>query len=320
MSDPMSKTFEIYGELGFDIDINVVETDVKTGKEFKRTFSHAKNDGTGVILTLLKESNEASLETLPTPPRRNKKPFIWRFFNGIKQYFRCFAQFNRPSNSWKHSESSAAAPLEVWKYLSKEETDKLLKNAKENHVSANSLMIYYLNQTLKPYLHQHSYPNTWTIPVSLYEEYDLNHIQGNKTSIMEASITYDMSLKKVNQLIKKEIDQESYIGAILASTVTLLFGKKITKKVLQDTVVKKDKVGAFSNLGVWTSLSGKITEKKRWAICPPVLPAQPFACLVITVDGKLSAMIKFDPVLNLSESEGRKILDDWLNFCLEEHQ
>ena len=61
-----------------------------------------------------------------------------------------------------------------------------------------------------------------------------------------------------------------------------------------------------------------LNKTKRLAMCPPVLKAQPFGCLVITIDEELSAMFKFDPVLNLSKTEAEAIMNHWRNTCLGE--
>ena len=111
----------------------------------------------------------------------------------------------------------------------------------------------------------------------------------------------------MNAKVRREVDKESYWGAIVAVLINHFLPDSLNRAILAATVATKRRVGTFSNLGRWTGKERAADE--AWAVVPPVHPGQPLGVGVIEFNGKLGVGMKIDPYLGMDEADGHFLVE-----------
>ncbi len=300
-----AQSFRLFQKLGFDTSI--VFGHHINGRTEEREISHIEYDGMNGLTEQLRQTGTLTDQSFPQVPLRKRGFLLFTLIRRFFQYFRILWQFSRKSQEWRVEPRKVAVPFTVWKFFTPEETEASRQAAKAAGVSLNSHLLFHLNETVKPRMAPSKHPSTWIVPVSLYASAEQVHEPGMRTSVMEVGLMPNDGPVQVHAKVRKEVDQESYWGAIVAVLINHFLPARLNSAILAATVATKRRVGTFSNLGRWTG--NEKASDEAWSVVPPVHPGQPLGVGVIEFNGKLGVGMKFDPYLGMDEAEGRFVLE-----------
>lgn len=300
-----AESFRLFSALGFDTSIVYAQQRASGAREIE--ISHIDYDGMNGLVAQLRETGAYRSDSFPAIPPRKQRFILLTWLRRLVQYFKVLWQFSRPSQEWQPRPRQVAHPFCVWRFFTGEQTARIREAARASGVSFNSHLFFQLNETVKPHLAPSKHPATWIIPVSLYQNSQQAESQGMRTSIMEVGLTPDDTPQTVHEKVRKEVDSESYWGAIVAVLINHPLPRAINRAILAATVAKKRRVGTFSNLGKWKGKERDLTE--AWAVVPPVHPGQPLGVGAIEYNGKLGFGFKIDPFLGFDETDANRLAD-----------
>ncbi len=295
-----ARSFRLFQHLGFDTSI--VFGHRRNGEVEEREISHIEYDGMNGLVEQLRVTGTLTDQSFPVIPERKKSFWVFTLIRRFLQYFRVLYQFSRKSQEWRPEPRKVASPLTVWKFFTAKETESMRQAAKGSGVSFNSHLLYHLNEVVKPRLAPSKEPATWIVPVSLYENAKQAQEKGMRTSIMELALRPSDGATEVHAKVRREVDRESFWGAIVAVLINHLLPDRLNLAILGATVATKKRVGTFSNLGKWSG--NEKAKDEAWAVVPPVHPGQPLGVGVIEFNGKLGVGFKIDPFLGMDEADG----------------
>jgi hypothetical protein len=304
-----ARSFRLFSALGFGTSILFCR--YRQGKTQEIEISHTDYDGMNGLVAQLKKAGTYEENSFPVIPARKRSFLPWTLLRRFLHYFRVLWQFSRKSQEWKELPRKVSQPILVWNFFSAEETESIRATARANKVSMNSHLFYTLNDTVKPYLAPSGKAATWIIPVSLYSSSEQAQTPGMRTSIMEVGLVPSDTPATTNEKVRRELESESYWGAIVAVLINHPLPASINRAILSATVASKRRVGTFSNLGKWRGRDTSADE--AWSVVPPVHAGQPFGVGAIEYNGKLGLGMQFDPFLGLDEHDAEAVMKEFMS-------
>jgi hypothetical protein len=306
-SEPMTKSFECFRDLGLDTDIYFCQ--IHEGGTKLIRVSHCEYDGISGFVNLLKKQGQYKSDGFPNVLRRNRHS-IALVYRKLREYIRTLGQFKMKSYHWRYGEGFqlkrqffSVVSFEV------ESTRRLKAQARRLKVSVNSFLFHHLAASVMPYLDfsRDAAGATWIVPASLYESEEQAHRKGNRTSIMEVVVKPDQSVRETHEMIKAEVRREAHWGPWLGAWIFYFLPRFFVRWALKSTVAKKKRVGTFSNLGSWIG----VDHSDWWTGMPPVHPGQPFGVAAIEWNGKLALGFRVHESAGLTKETLDTLIVDW---------
>lgn len=315
--DPIRPWFDILESLGEFIGIRFGRENPATGEVEWQYLRHTEFDGIGGFAHLLRRSG-ASIPRLPeiTHPA----PLSWASF------IRALPGLLGPRRrlEWKDiprgdlpavpgQEPTAVA----WHVFSEEDTHRICRAARFKPASVNSLLLKYLDRSVRPALQDPSSAMPWMVPVNLRGKVRQPADTGNHSSYVGIRIYASEDATAVHRHIYDALAKGRHCAHWKAFSAGRFITAGIKRRLIEtDRATSQWSVGGFSNLGVWDP-EKTITAPAclgAWLFAPPVLRFQMIGAGCVTFQGRMSLTLQIHPELTTSP----EVASDWLKNWIRE--
>src|SRR3989344_5903508 len=271
MKDYVGQWFEAYRELGEPYDINFLVE--QNGSQKLISVSHEITDGAGALFHIATENGFTVTPKIP-----------------------------------KAMESSIRyATLS----LSASETQQLHEKARSKNISLNTLLLFCLDTIISKKFGVHHKTRSWWIPVSMRP--DLGIAPNDPTAIRNyvSNFTLDLKNSLSPELLQKKISealkQQRHWGTWWWQQLGRYLPHAVIRYIAYKKLFNNQHVGAFTNLGEWTSTPLPI---QMTPIGNP-LYSHPLCCSCIQFNKRLNLAIRVYPTFPLDQNTLNIMMQDW---------
>jgi len=320
--------FSIQKELGLDITFKLGRGSDSEQVEWT-TLSHHLYDGIGGFAHRLREEgwpvNKLPVSRESKPPSRLSMvvPMV-RYAMGRKQV---------TPVEWKEeiSENKLGAFTTFSAAFNTDETNHIIKSAKQNQVTVNTLLLESINKISAKHLQKDSEKNIWVVPVNIRGAIKRKRDTSNHVSFFPVSINKDQKLEEIQNDTRTNLEKKTQWVTWHFLNLT---GKKKGRDGIYDMVkstidTQLGVTGVFSNLGAWplkndlepmTKHSVKVNDNSTWFLSPNVTAAVPIGATAVTWFGKLGLTFVVHPFISEKQDIGQKIIDEWRADLLKNYK
>jgi hypothetical protein len=276
---------------------------------------HTDQDGIGGFVDLLQEEG-VSIEKLPeiTHPA----PPSWGAF------IRALPETLAPRRvlEWKELQrerggqySGKPAPAVAWHVFSEEDTRRIRHAARAKGATVNSLLMKYLDRSVRPALKDPSRALPWMVPVNLRGKIQQSDRLGNHSSYVAIRIYASDDARAVHRQIYAQLKKGRHWANWKGFSATRFTSEKMKHYLIRtNRATSQWSVGGFSNLGIWDSEKKLMPATRRgpWLFAPPVLRFQMIGAGCVTFQGRLSLTLQIHPELTTSPAVAERWMNDWV--------
>lgn len=315
LSDPIRPWFRALEALGECIGIRFGQ--IKPGSTAPEWsfFDHTDYDGIGGLAKLLRDRGG---EVGDLPRITHPAPLSWWPF--IKLIPAMVGP--RKRLEWKPLPQGPPPPppnqpteAVAWHVFSEAETLQIRQSARNSLVTVNSLLIKYLDRSVRPYLMDPSKAIPWMIPVNLRGKVEQPLDTNNHSSYIGIRIFASEGVREVHRHIYESLENGQHCGHWKAFAASRFSSPALKKKlILTDRATSQWNLGGFSNLGVWDP-EKRITApgcQGEWLFAPPVLASQMLGAGCVTFQGRLSLTLHVHPDLTTASEVPEEWMKGWV--------
>ena len=290
--DSLGRIFKIEKRLGRGDEFEIISHFMNGEKKVSR-FHHENCDGLGA---LLKESTDWLRAPLEIPRFRLKsRSRISTFVKGVLGFFEDFS----PSKThWTHLDVNARYTSQhlAWRVFTERSTEELVKYAKSQNVSLNSVLLHAVSSAVGSLLLNDSQTECrWLIPVNMRMSPSEALSTANHTSSVGVRFNRNMPLAQLDKTLKKSLNPWRVLFAYRLASALSHLSENVLFKLAKKRGEHNFWIGSFSNLGVWKLPLESENENCPVAIsiAPPAgTPCFPVGVGIITWRGRLSVSVR----------------------------
>jgi hypothetical protein len=255
--------------------------------------SHVECDGVGGFARLLRQRG-AAIAKLPSAkkPCRGIIGPIWRLWRNKRHAPPC-----SPRGDWLHGhEAKQGTPADsAWHLFSERETKQLLDACRRQNITVNSLLLRFLDASVRPELGLSDARLAWMVPVNLRGEGNVADDTANQVSCVDVLIAPDDSVNAVHEQINHRLAQgEHRANFLLMELGKFLSHERKMRYLARHRAKPAGNIGVFSNLGSWDPQK-RIDAHDAWLFCPPLVTGQRLAAGCVTYQNRLGLMLQTHP-------------------------
>ncbi|MCW1884743.1 hypothetical protein OKA04_08385 [Luteolibacter flavescens] len=276
--------------------------------------SHIEYDGIGAFAKLLRERG-ADIRDLPRITHH--APLSWGAF------LRSVPELLAPRRRLKWQKLPSGDPLPkqtptpavAWHVFDEDQTAKIRRSARNSQVTVNSLLLKYLDRTIRPYLEDPSQANPWMVPVNMRGKADQPEDTGNHSSYVGIRVLASEGARDVQNHIYESLAKGRHCANWKAFDATRFTSEKMKHHLIRtDRATSQWNLGSFSNLGVWDAEKQIDAPECQgdWLFAPPTLAIQMLGAGCVTFRGKLSLTLHVHPDLTTSPEVPAEWMRRWV--------
>ncbi|OFZ30472.1 MAG: hypothetical protein A2622_08705 [Bdellovibrionales bacterium RIFCSPHIGHO2_01_FULL_40_29] len=307
MKDYVGQWFEAYRELGEPYDINFLVE--QNGSQKLISVSHEITDGAGALFHIATENGFTVTPKISksNPPKMN----FGKYFLNIVKFL--YWSRSRGNNLWnfKFPKAMESSIRYATLSLSASETQQLHEKARSKNISLNTLLLFCLDTIISKKFGVHHKTRSWWIPVSMRP--DLGIAPNDPTAIRNyvSNFTLDLKNSLSPELLQKKISealkQQRHWGTWWWQQLGRYLPHAVIRYIAYKKLFNNQHVGAFTNLGEWTSTPLPI---QMTPIGNP-LYSHPLCCSCIQFNKRLNLAIRVYPTFPLDQNTLNIMMQDW---------
>jgi hypothetical protein len=276
-------------------------------------FPHSHYDGIGALATLLRSFEGGFTGEIPRG-KDARPPSFWKRL-GI--FWRDVRSPHKTVVPWKHFEPakrtgipSAAGHL----VLTEDETARIL--ARVGGASANSRLLWALDQVLTPDVARPLPLHLWMMPVNLRGAVPMKSPYSNYAAQIPVTLTERSQPADVQSAVRAALDEGMHWGAWDSFNFLPRLGEATLRKFVRKYYARPGHawLGVFSNLGEWRPTSRE--PQFDWFVLPPVTLAQPIGAGSLTWAGRMTLSIQAHAALTEDPRDAERWLTMWKEAVL----
>ncbi|WP_367874870.1 hypothetical protein [Luteolibacter sp. Populi] len=314
-SDPIRPWFRALKELGDCIEIRFGQIKPGTSEPEWHFLEHTDYDGIGGLAKLLRERGG---EVGDLPMITHPAPLNWWSFLKVVPAM----MGPRRRLQWKPMPEGPPPPppnqppaAVAWHVFSEEETLKIRQSARNAMVTVNTMLLKYLDRSVRPFLMDPSNAVPWMIPVNLRGKVEQPADTENHSTYIGIRIFASEGMQEVHRQIYENLESGQHCGHWMAFTASKFSSPALKKKlILADRATTQWNLGGFSNLGVWDP-DKRIDAadcQGDWLFAPPVLESQMIGAGCVTFQGRLSLTLHVHPNLTTAREVPEEFMNRWV--------
>lgn len=306
MKDYVGQWFEIYRRLDEPTDI-LFEIEKNGHKEIYR-FPHEKTDGVAALFSLAKQLNWQIQNSYQS--KSLKKISFFKYF------YNCFLFLywtkTRTQKIWTFDIEKTHDSKLLGSSFCFDEPTTLNLSLTDKKKSLNTVLFHSLNSVLAEAFHFDVSLKSWWMPVNMRPDLGLDtndsQLQKNYVSNFTIDVNHLMSVEDYQKLITHHLKQQRHWATWWWQHLGKYVSESLLEKIALDNLNKNNYVGAFSNLGEWTS--SEHDSVVGFYVNP--LRSHPIGASAIIWNGRLKISLRFYPTFPISEQQVESILKNWV--------
>ncbi|MZR64033.1 hypothetical protein [Alcanivorax sp. DP30] len=310
--DYIGMWYQARAKLGVDDRIDFMFDDPATGKRTNVILRHRDYDGVGGILASARQVG--MIEPLLPSGKHRKPPSFWR------RWQRKPLSREAEAPQWEHFETQQAPSVEpLMGWLTRAETQGLLRYADSQQVSLNSLLLLALHRAVCDTLMQGRAVGSWCFPVNMRNAITIPRQEMNLSSAFYLTVSPDDAPADIDRAIRANLKANVHWRFWHLARVGRFIGQRGVDWLCARMLNGKPHCGSFSSLGEWQMdfISAGMAPDTTFCCCGPGSPNHPVANGVMIVNGRLTLALRLHPSLGADQARAEQCLQHWKNGLLE---
>ncbi len=273
---------------------------------------HTDSDGASA-LTKIQEAEGSIVPSVPTQKKILKANFLEKIF-----LLKKFVKLTKPvAINWAQSRkdtTGVASSFFIMRFTL-EQTQNLERVASERGVSANSLLLWAIDQATSALLLKENSERKWVCPINMRVSQQERYGNHSASIIMNILSSYkDTTPEFFQSYIRHFLKSQMHWGSQIYSNMARYIGFKGTLHIAKK--IKEIGTGVFSNMGAWpqpdTQCSKESNSIDHRMFVAPATQVLPVASGAFIWQGRLSLSLQIHPSLQQSEEMAQKVAQKWV--------